>query len=216
MTHHTPDPLQTDARLPQGGSENDAIGDDRLASRPENSRRRLLKAAAVSPAVLTLHSGAVQAASSTLRCLQNTVDQPNGLFTTLNTPKYHAWKMESRSAYRCAKVTVTEVVSETGEALSTITQEFNADKKIIVNYGSRQGYRDASGVRYEMVINGNTTLFKQGFTGYYYAIEGNTDRVRTYAYVDNDGNVQGTGPYYSKHYKAVPASCYTSIHPRRT
>jgi hypothetical protein len=215
MTRHTPEPLRPDAHPPQGEPGNDAIGGHRPASPTGNSRRRLLKAAAAAPAVLTLHSGAVQAASSALRCLQNPYEQPKRLFT-LNKPKYHAWRMKPGKSFRCRKITVSEVVSDNGEILSTITPVLNASKMIIVNYGLRQGYRDASGARYEMTtINGNS-VFNNSSSGEYYAIEGYTDRVRTYVYVDNDGNVQGTGPYHRMHGKAVFRSCYTSIHPRRT
>lgn len=179
---------------------------------PSHTRRRILKGAALTPAIFTLHSGAANAAISNLRCLENrkSGEQPEKLFTLTKNSKWHTWTMKSGSVHVVKKVSVNEILNEFGETETQIVSSTGASAIVIVDYRYK-GYRDAGGARYTRVNVAGNSLFKKG--GYYYQVLKHRPAY-TYVYVDDDGRVKGTGPDKKK-YMAVTKSCWHSVSPNK-
>jgi hypothetical protein len=151
-------------------------------------RRRLLKGAALVPAIYTLQTGSARAMLSSHRCIANTQEQPGKPFTLVDDK----WK---NFRFKHDAITVAQV--------ETSKTDFLIEGRI--------NYYDLSGRiwREKEIVDGVRSFEAPNGTEYKEVL-GNTHPVYARVYVDDEGQIVRVGNRSSGG-TAVHDSCWTSF-----
>ena len=186
-----------DIAEPGGHMSNQQRKNDTDSATTGLKRRRLLKGAALAPAIFTLHSGSARAMLSSYQCIQKTVEKPKHPFKARRDDKWHNVPVKSEV------IKVEEASLPTGSSRPIILIRKNAVQCYDISGDDR--WTDTGKMDSELRRLFTAPDMKE----YREMLLVNIPRVYARVYVDNEGHMVRVGPGSSG--TAIGDSCWTSF-----